>query len=193
MTIKQYRCTLLADVIINQKNKSTQNNETLDYIPGAAFLGVVAKSMPTLIGHSRFSIVEMCVSEMLIPSLGEQRGIHIPNALYRPKLNDDSTLFFVYHQYNRDMDSGDNGRPFQLKQQRSGYYVESAPSVMKEITVQKSFATKSAQDYRNRRAKDKQMFGYESITAGVEMLFEVTFSDEISLEENTASRGCSCR
>jgi hypothetical protein len=42
MTTLKFKCTLLTDVILNLKSATEGNNQTLDFIPGNCFLGIVA-------------------------------------------------------------------------------------------------------------------------------------------------------
>ena len=42
MSILKFKCTLLSDVILNQKAATEGPNQTLDFIPGSCFLGIVA-------------------------------------------------------------------------------------------------------------------------------------------------------
>ena len=45
MKRKVYRCTLLSDIIINQKAATEGNQNTLDFIPGSNFLGIAASAI----------------------------------------------------------------------------------------------------------------------------------------------------
>lgn len=42
MNVLRFKCTLLSDVILNQKSATEGTNVTLDFIPGNCFLGIVA-------------------------------------------------------------------------------------------------------------------------------------------------------
>ena len=42
MKTLKFKCTLLTDVILNQKSTSEGANQTLDFIPGNVFLGIAA-------------------------------------------------------------------------------------------------------------------------------------------------------
>ena len=45
MEEQYYKCTLLSDVILNNKMATEGNMTTLDYIPGSNFLGIVANEL----------------------------------------------------------------------------------------------------------------------------------------------------
>ncbi|MCF0187359.1 MAG: hypothetical protein HUJ98_12845 [Bacteroidaceae bacterium] len=47
-----------------------------------------------------------------------------------------------------------------------------------EVAAEKSFAIKSAYDRDERRSKDTAMFGYESLSKGMELLFSVEIDDD---------------
>ena len=45
MKVLNFRCTLLSDVVLNQKSATEGTNVTLDFIPGNCFLGIVAGTL----------------------------------------------------------------------------------------------------------------------------------------------------
>ncbi|HAQ36975.1 MAG TPA: hypothetical protein DCQ58_00570, partial [Saprospirales bacterium] len=45
MIIRHYKCTLKTDVVLNASLATEGNMETLDYIPGSNFLGIVANQI----------------------------------------------------------------------------------------------------------------------------------------------------
>ena len=45
MTTIKFKCTLLSDVILNQKAATDGPNKTLDFIPGSSFLGIAASRL----------------------------------------------------------------------------------------------------------------------------------------------------
>jgi hypothetical protein len=66
----------------------------------------------------------------------------------------------------------------QLKQCRSGFYIFKDNAGV-PVEVETTFALKSAYDREQRRSKDAQMFGYESINKGLEFIFEIYIEDDI--------------
>lgn len=182
----QFSCKLLSDIVLNQKSSTEGNNTSLDFIPGNAFLGIVAKH------YQEFRAIDL---EMTVfhsgsvrfgdahPTAGNQsmRSLRVPASFYHPKLMSPTERCFIHHIYSRDRDQENDGRPQQLKQCRSGFYAF-ANNQGFPIAVDRTFAIKSAYDRDKRRAKDEQMYGYESLCKGAEFLFEIDI-DEKTLAE----------
>ena len=181
MKTLQFRCKLLSDVILSQKAATEGNQESLSFIPGNNFLGIVAQNYAQYSqeeqaeifhsGHVRFSDAHPVNKD------GKSRSLHIPAALYYPKLSNIATSCYVSHFYDRNEDMKETGKPMQLKQCRQGFYVFKANETQ-EVEVSKSFAIKSAYDRELRRSSDSQMFGYESLNKGTDFLFSVELDDD---------------
>lgn len=175
MSILKFKCTLLSDVILNQKAATEGPNQTLDFIPGNCFLGIVASQYETLqndgkameIFHSgkvRFGDAH--------PSKDGFRGLKVPAAMFHPKLKKASEVLYIHHRIKEEDLESEEMRKKQLKQCRSGYYIFSEVEA-KPIETETNFAIKSAYDGEKRRSKDEQMYGYQSLQKGLELYFEV--------------------
>lgn len=175
MSILKFKCTLLSDVILNQKAATEGPNQTLDFIPGSCFLGIVASQYETLqndgkameIFHSgkvRFGDAH--------PSKDGFRGLKVPAAMFHPKLKKASEVLYIHHRIKEEDLESEEMRKKQLKQCRSGYYIFSEVEA-KPIETETNFAIKSAYDGEKRRSKDEQMYGYQSLQKGLELYFEV--------------------
>lgn len=185
MKTLKFKCTLLSDIILNQKAASEGANNTLDFIPGSNFLGIVAAKYADFgddvveVFHSgkvRFGDAHpVCNGHTNI------RTLHVPASMYHPKLKSASEVCYIHHEYDRKGDhEGDGGQPQQLKQCRQGFYAFDGNAGHKAETT-KSYALKSAYDREARRSKDSQMFGYESLDKGAEFLFCVEIdTDELA-------------
>lgn len=180
-----FKCTLLTDIILNQRAATEGNQETLDFIPGSNFLGIAASTLyknaskeSLALFHSqsvRFGDAHPVVVD---PEGNFIRSIRIPAAYYRAKLGKPSG-FYIYHEVeNKDAPEYIN---FQPKQCRTGFYIFSGKE-LEEVSLDKSFAIKSAYDRVARRSKDKTMFGYEALQAGSTWVFDITLEDD-SFEE----------
>lgn len=180
MKTKTFKCKLLSDMVLNLQSATEGQQQTLDFIPGNCFLGIVAKEYEgkfkdnaLLIFHSgkvRFGDAH--------PMKDGKRSIKIPLAFFQPKFNKD--VYCVEHETDS---SSAKVKDLQLKQCRNGFYIfDYDKNEISEIKSEKSFFQKSAYDYENRRSKDEQMFGYESLAKGKEFCFEVEFDDEVSDE-----------
>ena len=174
MKTLQFKCTLKSDVILNVKAATEGNQESLDFIPGNNFLGIVASSYDDFTAEEQMDIFHSGKVRFgdAHPVFGVQRTVRIPASIYYPKLKKLSEKSYIHHLYSREKDNEQDGGPQQLKQCRTGFYAfsdgESQP-----VAVDKSFAIKSAYDSDKRRSEDAKMYGYESINAGAEFFFEV--------------------
>ena len=173
----KFKCTLLSDIILSQSSSSEGNQKSLDFIPGNNFLGIVASKLykdksdeSLLIFHSgkvRFGDAH--------PSRGNLRGLKVPAAMYYPKLKKPSEELYIHHCIEDQAVLKDQ----QLKQCREGFYVF-ADNIGKPIDTHKGFTIKSAYDSANRRSKDGLLFGYEYLSKGLTLYFEV----ESDLDDN---------
>ncbi|MDD4149935.1 MAG: hypothetical protein RBR97_06720 [Bacteroidales bacterium] len=172
MKVLQFRCKLITDVIINQKAATEGNQESLDFIPGSNFLGIVAQSLYREDNYSEASIIFHSGKVRFgdaHPAISNIRGLRVPAVMSHPK--DDKEVFYIMH----------DNKELQLKQCRLGFYsFENNKGY--EIPVDKSFAIKSAYDRNSRRSKDEAMYGYQSINAETTMFFEVEFDNDVDSE-----------
>lgn len=186
MKTMKFECTLLTDVILNQKAATEGGNNTLDFIPGNAFLGIAASrydeytsAEASEIFHSgrvRFGDAHPAYSK----GGKAVRTLRVPASYFYPKLKTLSEACYVHHQYERSHDTANDGSPQQLKQSRAGFYAFSGGEGVK-MSLETSFAIKSAYDRTRRRSMDEKMYGYESLDAGAVFLFEVEAeSDELA-------------
>ncbi|MCQ2259192.1 MAG: hypothetical protein MJZ41_14575 [Bacteroidaceae bacterium] len=172
----KFKVTLLSDIIINQKAASEGPNQTLDYIPGSNFMGIAAAKLykkansETLYifhsGHVRFGDAHLAEDGI--------RSHKVPAAMFYPKLKKPSEELYISYQTD---DRSDEIRTKQIKQCREGFYLFSEKEA-KPVTIGKAFAIKSAHDIKTRTSMDKQMYGYESLTKGSTMYFDVEADDE---------------
>lgn len=193
MKLLQFKCTLLSDLIINSAAATEGEQTTLDFIPGNNFLGIVAA------GYNRFSPAEqMEIFHSGNVRFGDAhptmpgcmvRSLHVPASFFYPKGKQPYEECHAFQGYDRQEDARKNGRPMQLKQCRSGYYVFS-DKTGKPIPTEKSFAIKSAYERDLRRSEDNKMYGYESLNKGQAFLFEVEVdNDQLSEKIHTALLG----
>ena len=191
MKVLKFRCELLSDVILNQKFATEGPNQTLDFIPGNNFLGIVAgalygkKDTTWTIFHSgkvRFGDAH--------PANGENRTIRIPASFYIPKLQqksiDEEKEYYIHHLIP-DLQSDDLLNK-QLKQCRTGFYDFTQEEAV-QVKVNTDFSIKSAYDRDKRRSKDEQMFGYQCISKGLIYYFSVEIEDD-GLEEEITNALC---
>ena len=172
-----FKCELLTDVILNQNAATEGNQQTLDFIPGNNFLGIAAGKLyidcneeTKLLFHSgevRFGDAH--------PASGDERTLRIPACMFHPKMQKVSESCYIHQGYDRDKDS----EKLQLKQCRTGFYLfDTAKNTAQEIKTEKTFAIKSAYDAAERRSRDGQMYGYQSLDKGQTFIFEVELTDK---------------
>jgi len=171
----QFKCILESDVIINQNAATEGNQQTLDFIPGSAFLGIAARSLyiredsETFIlfhsGKVRFSDAH--------PFQIGKKAFRVPAAWYHLKGGKMSEGVYM------DVDELPSDGKVQFKQCRSGFLVKISDKEYLEVGTVKNFAIKSAYDSEKRRSKDEKMYGYQSLEAGSEWCFEITFDDDV--------------
>lgn len=194
MTTNKYKCTLLSDVILNQKSASEGANKTLDFIPGSCFLGIVASVLYknnndeawTLFhsGKVRFGDAHPSLIPQEAKSQNTIRGLKIPASMYYPKLKKMSEECYIHHDIPDDVLSDSAFKAKQIKQCRSGFYTF-IDNKATEVETKTSFAIKSSYDRENRRSAKSGMFGYESLHKGLELLFEVECDDDALSEKIT--------
>ncbi len=197
--ILKFKCTLLSDVVLNQKSASEGANSTLDFIPGNCFLGIAAAKLYSelepedslLVFHS--GKVRFGDAHPLVEGI---RALRTPACMYYPKLEDEyGKNLYISHEIERP-DSEDM-RKLQLKQCRSGFYAFAANEnsgdgykmVGYKAANDKSFALKSARDKEKLRSADSQMYGYESLSAGQEFCFEVEMDESVNQDVKNAIKG----
>ena len=173
----QFKCTLLSDIIINQKASTSGHQETLDFIPGSNFLGITAAALYNEEKLSKKEQVMLFHSGQIKfgdahPSHNGQRALRVPASFYYPKLESITDRCFIHHYFTKNQDKED----LQLKQCRDKFYLF-ANGVAKEIKTDKTFAIKSAYDRINRKSKDEQLYGYQSIDNGAIYYFEIDLDD----------------
>jgi len=189
MTTKYFKCKLLTDVVLNSSLATEGNMQSLDFIPGSNFLGIVAKELYTEANKETFDIFhseKVLFGDALI-SENDKLSYAMPFSLFQDKLENKITdTFWVHHKlsdFKRDeMPKHKNGDDRQLKQHRSGYLNTENKYIKK---VEKSFSLKSAYNRAERRSDDGKMFGFDAIKKGQKFIFSVIFNDEKYIEKIT--------
>ena len=175
MTEQYYKCTLLSDVILNNKMATEGNMTTLDYIAGSNFLGVVANGIYAKHIDKAYIILhtgEVSFGDAHISLDGKEVSYAMPYQLFKDKL--DKTKTWVHHLLEKEHFDKFKEEGIQLKQERIGYLTPTGHLLK---SPEKNFALKSAQDRDERRSKDGAMFGFESLKAGQVYVFSVRYSN----------------
>lgn len=181
-----FEVTLKTDIILNQKAASEGPNETLDFIPGNNFLGIVASALYARVTPAEamdlFHNGKVRFGDAHLASAAGARSLKVPAAMYYPKKGSPDQEAFIFHRTPEA-----TRREKQLKQCRNGFYDFTAQGkVATSCNIQTNFAIKSAHDRAQRTSKDKKMYGYESLQSGAKLLFSVEV-DNVELCEMIVS------
>lgn len=187
MKILQFKCTLLTDVVLNMRAATEGNQNTLDFVPGNCFLGIVAgNGQYDSFGENQLEVFHSGKVRFgdAHPAFKKERTLRVPASMYYPKLVGKERLY-IHHLYKREEDKlGTGGMPQQLKQCRTGFYAFTENDKCgHEVKVLKTFALKSAYDREQRRSEDSQMYGYESINKGCVLYFSVEVDNDTLAEK----------
>lgn len=179
----QYNCRLLSDVVISSVTATEGFNLSLDYIPGAKFLGIAAgklydeQSTATLDlfhnGKVRFGDA--------YPQIAGQAGLSVPFSWFFEKGKGlTEQPIYLHHKLGGEDFKRLTGESKQLKQARKGYFI----STGQYLSIDQDFAIRSAYDRDELKSKDSQMFGYFSLPQGSTWTFTVEddteqYADEI--------------
>ena len=171
----QFKCTLQSDLIFNQKTATEGNQQTLDYIPGSAFLGLVAGKLYNSQGFPSLEVFHSGKVQFgdAHPLILDNRSYRIPAWWYYPKgggLEDG-----IYTPYFHDPASR-----LQTKQCRNKFasFKEDGKTFI-EYDQDTRFAIKSAYDSDKRRSEDAKMYGYQSLVKGSVWCFEIAFDESM--------------
>lgn len=183
MIEKQYKCKLLSELVLNASLATEGNMESLDYISGSNFLGIIANQVYE---NHKDKALDILHSDKVsfgdgIISKKDKQFYPVPFCFLQDKLNGDFAKDPIYLDYNVDHLKGieKNGRKLQLKQKRQGY-ISADGDYLSEVP--KNFSLKSAYNREERRSAEGKMFGMEAIQAGEEFLFSIYYKDESLIE-----------
>lgn len=178
-----FKCVFKTDVVLNATTATEGNQTSLDYIPGANFLGIVAKKYSHFaekggaydIFHSgkvRFGDAHVAVDGL--------RSFKAPLVWFRPKGEKTDKTITVEFALSEEQRHRNREKGVQLKQEREGFFVIK-DNELRRVEIAKSFALKSAQDRKTRRSAEGQIFGYESIASGTEWIFFLELDSEMEV------------
>jgi len=169
----RFEITFKSPVILQASSNTQGKMSSLDFIPGSAFLGMVASrynefSDPFKIFHS--GAVKFCDAT---PIKDGKEFFKIPLSYFHEKL--DNGKIYNHHLLN----DSEFEKFTQLKQMRSGYINDKN----EQLSMDLDFSQKSAYDKEKRRSMDSQMYGYEAFRAGMKWRFSVKFDANVSEDD----------
>ncbi len=164
----------LSQVIVTRYGVTEGIQQSLDYIPGSAFIGVVAglwdKLDEGLLIDGRLRITNALLYGGTHPEL----WLPVPLSYHKPKYNDDSSNDSLYNGIY-DLQKYQH---MQLKQMRREFI---APTKSLYTTIPKYVTVKTAIDRKKYgMAKKENLFTYESLPEGLVFRFHVMADDNVS-------------
>ena len=171
----QFKCQLLSDIVLTSVAATEGFHPSLDYIPGAKFLGIVARSNYNDLATNQQAILDMFHNGSVrfsdaLPFVNGEKALRVPLSWQKAKGSTDDTIY-LHHKLTDDIRQQLLKEGIlQLKQERGGFFT---PSSRKLLTFDQTFSLKSAYDQESRKSKDGQMFGYFALRAGSEWVFDV--------------------
>lgn len=95
----KFKVTLSTDVVLNVKSATDGNNQTLDFIPGNNFLGIVAgrlyQKVDTQTAWTLFHSGKVRYGDAH-PLVDNHRSLRVPAAIYQPKLDKTESYVSIY-------------------------------------------------------------------------------------------------
>ncbi len=163
------RVELLGDLILSVDGGTAGQHESLDQIPGAVFLGAVARHYRWFADHGEAWRVFHDGTVRFGPAyplVGDEPAVPVPLSWHTPKYQQDA---YPDLDAERDRVVCDRARTdrapegIQWKQLRSGFVTPTG----RHVTVRKGFRRMTAID-RSRRghARTGMLFGYQTLVAG---------------------------
>ncbi len=178
MIKKHFQVRLIDDIVLNASLATEGNMQSLNYIPGSNFLGVVADQLYEKLSEKKaytlFHSGDISFGDAHIAIEGE-KSYALPFSLFmaKGKSNPSQDDVWVHHAQKIP-------KNIQPKQLREGF-INAQGKYLKKVN--KKFSLKSAYDPEKRRSDEGRMFGFESIQKGQSFIFTVTFKDDSFVEE----------
>ena len=175
MRQRDFKVTFLSDIVLHGSSNSEGNIETLDFITGSSFLGMVAKNYDEF--AKTFDTFDIFHSGKVrfgeaTPYFENKTTYKVPFCFFSPKLDSDKkevkNNHFIDYDNQAELDK-------QYKQIRSGYIT----SNFDYINLDHTYSQKAAYDKENRKSKDSSMFGYKAIKKGATWKFTIKFDKDL--------------
>jgi CRISPR/Cas system CSM-associated protein Csm3 (group 7 of RAMP superfamily) len=168
-----FKCTVTEPLILVRKEKTEQNTDSLDYIPGNTFRGIVAGEIvaenSTQFDDIIFNnTVQFGDAHLLIDS---KRSLKTPFSFFYDKSSNNNTLYY-FHKLK-----GTDWTDKKLKAKKDGYLIEIKTEENSSFKIEKieyGNRIKSSRDRKNRSSEDAGMFAHHYIKKGQEFEFEVS-------------------
>jgi CRISPR/Cas system CSM-associated protein Csm3 (group 7 of RAMP superfamily) len=157
-----YSVELLSNLVLTEDSATEGGHSGLDYIPGSAFLGAVISKHGGKFNPKIFLTGKLRFFDAY-PAIAGKRSLPMPLLYYWHKLKG--------WKKEKPLKPEDD----MAKQWRSGYFTSSG-EVLEEVWLENRM--KTAVDRETGKGKDTQLFGYESIPAGLKYIMCVEADSE---------------
>ena len=173
-----FRCRFLTQIVLNNTGATEGVMDTLEYIPGSNFMGIVAREYASF-GEDAFLVFHSGKVRFGVAYPLDASGaatLPCPANWFIPKQKRLGEQIF-----STPKEREDNQKELQPKQVRGGFFVPgSAPRLFGGLG--KSYSLKSAYDSEKRRAEDGKLFGYTALPADSEWYFSLSADDDVPQE-----------
>jgi hypothetical protein len=188
MKVQQFKVTLLEDVVMTERAATEGGHDSLDYLPGATFLGAVAAHWYNKLNpkdvYTVFHSGKVRFSNGLPLSKDEQLSYPMPLCWYQDKREPKNGTMAL-----RNYQLSEYSKKIRAKQIQGDYISLAAIERENRLTVVKQkFRMKTGIDADVGTARDSQLFGYSSLPAGDSFVFSLEADDDVSLFEEIVER-----
>jgi hypothetical protein len=176
---QRFEVEFLDDIVLNSSSATTMGlSDTLDYIPGSAFLGMVAKNYKDFSdSFGVFHSGKVRFGDGHILNDGKY-SYKVPFSYFINKGESlEETKVYHHHKLTKEQRDELKSKGIQLKQVRSGYFDKD----FNLLELKYNYTQKSA--FENRRSKKSHMYGYKAIKRGARFGFEISSEDKELLDE----------
>jgi hypothetical protein len=179
-----FECKLLSQVVLISVSATEGYHKSLDYIPGAKFLGIVARKLYKTEVRDSGTLLNLFHSGSVRygdahPVIKGHVGFRVPSLWLQPKGAQLGEQIYIHGKTAPNQEGNRLKDGTLLKTVKGGYFTEQGHLA----SVNQKFTIKSAYDSKLRRAKDSQMYGYSGLEKGTLWRFEVEFDEPDYIEE----------
>ena len=182
-----FKCTFLSDVVLTSKAATEGFHESLDYIPGSKFLGILAKEAYN--ESEPLGTIDLFHNGKVkfgnaYPVIENEVSFPMPFAWFEDKLKGKEEIY-LHHFIDDNLRLKHKKEGLQLKQRRKNYINAEGNE---ELELTQDFSIKSAYISKKRKSKDSEMFGYHTLKAGSQFIFDVNIDDQLQLSNTLKSK-----
>ncbi len=173
MNQQQYKCTLLTNLVLSSKAATEGFAESLDYIPGAKFLGLIASEKYYSVAQGRGEAMDFFHNGTVrfgdaFPLIKEKIAYKKPYSWLHPKKAELSAIYVDAATPRSFRENLVEQEGIKLEQAKKGYFTQQY-----SWKIEQDFAIKSAYNAQTLRSKEGAMYGYFSLPRGSAWTFSI--------------------